>query len=896
MSSPVSGFNALFFMRADWQDIAHRQNETKTEFIWAPSPTLGLAQGATYAGILYGGYCTVDGLSMSIYSNDTPIMDDERLEDYNVPAIVDRLVSIALDALKSVPQGGAGADGTRDIMLPLGCDFEWEAAGTWFTNTDRIIHHANINGTVNAFYSTPAIYAAAKLESGRAYSLTNGSDLFPYDFFPHGYLTGFFTSRPALKGYIRETSSVFHAAKQLQALTAPPADASLPSNALYRLERALGVTQHHDAVTGSSKQAVAYDYARRLAWGREDADELVSASLAALTGFGNASSWASCDLANATICPALERGEAVAILVYNQQAHAAAAGASSAANVRLAVGLPPGVVSYAVFDSAAAPVVAQLLPPSAADVALRDKYYNASVNASAANVHWLAFQCARLPPVGFSVFFLVPAASAEAAPLTHVSVPRVVALAAAAADVASTNGVVTLSFDGDTGLLSHFSSARSGLSQPLTQALGFYNSSAGTHIGDPGISGAYIFRPNSSTLFPIAWGTNESLMLSVVEGPVVNETRQVFAAAWASQVVRLWASAGNVELELTVGPIPISFNDTKGREVVSRITAPALSTNKTFFTDSNMRDSMKRILDYRPTWNLTVEESVSGNYYPVPSFIFTSDVSSGVTLSVATDRAQGGSSLADGSLELMLHRRLHYDDALGVGEVLNETGLNAAGAGLVIRTTHLVSLEASPAAAARARRAAVADQAWRPLVRAVPLGALSPPQWAASFRASFSALTAELPPQLHLLTAHAWSPSRLLLRISHSFEAGEDAGGLSAPASVDLTSIFAPASNVTLSACEETTLWVASRARLCAPPLKVGEARALTHALPPPPPFRSTAHQPLASAPSWTYTVENGGPTVTLPFVYAPPSGPAQTVTLEALQIRTFLCGYALGA
>ena len=136
MSSPVSGFNALFFMRADWQDIAHRQNVTETEFIWAPSPTLGQA-GTTFAGILYGGYCTVDGLSMSIYSDNTPIMDDTRLEDFNVPAIVDRLVSIALDALKSVPQGGAGADGTRDIMLPLGCDFEWEAAGTWFTNTVR---------------------------------------------------------------------------------------------------------------------------------------------------------------------------------------------------------------------------------------------------------------------------------------------------------------------------------------------------------------------------------------------------------------------------------------------------------------------------------------------------------------------------------------------------------------------------------------------------------------------------------------------------------------------------------------------------------------------------------------------------------------------------------------
>ena len=237
MSSPVSGFNALFFMRADWQDIARRQNTTTTEFIWAPSPTLGLAQGATFAGILYGGYCTVGGLSMDIYSEDAPVMDDTALEDYNVPAIVARLVEIAQDALKSVPQGGAGADGTLDIMLPLGCDFEYENAGTWFTNTDKIIHYANLNGTVNAFYSTPAIYAAAKLEAGRAYSLTNGSDLFPYDFFKNGYLTGFYTSRPALKGYIRETSSVMQAAKQLQALTAPPADASLPSNALYRLER-----------------------------------------------------------------------------------------------------------------------------------------------------------------------------------------------------------------------------------------------------------------------------------------------------------------------------------------------------------------------------------------------------------------------------------------------------------------------------------------------------------------------------------------------------------------------------------------------------------------------------------------------------------------------------------
>ena len=116
---PAAGFNALFFMRADWQEIALRNNQTTTEMIWAPSPTLGMG-GATYAGILYGGYYTVPGLSSDYWSNDEPVMDDPRLEGYNVGAIVNATVATVMDALTKVPQGGAGADGTADIMLPLG--------------------------------------------------------------------------------------------------------------------------------------------------------------------------------------------------------------------------------------------------------------------------------------------------------------------------------------------------------------------------------------------------------------------------------------------------------------------------------------------------------------------------------------------------------------------------------------------------------------------------------------------------------------------------------------------------------------------------------------------------------------------------------------------------------
>ena len=48
---------------------------------------------------------------------------------------------------------------------------------------------------------------------------------------------------------------------------------------------------------------------------------------------------------------------------------------------------------------------------------------------------------------------------------------------------------------------------------------------------------------------------------------------------------------------------------------------------------------------------------------------------------------QGGTSLTDGQAELMVHRRLLYDDAFGVGEPLNETEY---GRGLIVRGKHLL--------------------------------------------------------------------------------------------------------------------------------------------------------------------------------------------------------------
>ena len=129
-----------------------------------------------------------------------------------------------------------------------------------------------------------------------------------------------------------------------------------------------------------------------------------------------------------------------------------------------------------------------------------------------------------------------------------------------------------------------------------------------------------------------------------------------------------------------------------GLEVISRYTTNIDSGNL-FSTDSNGRGMIQRQRDFRETWTLNLTEPVSANYYPVVSRMAMEEGNS-VRVDkkqawVMTDRAEGGSSLQAGQMELMLHRRLFNDDAFGVGEPLNET---AFGRGLVVRGVHKLLL------------------------------------------------------------------------------------------------------------------------------------------------------------------------------------------------------------
>lgn len=94
---------------------------------------------------------------------------------------------------------------------------------------DKLVHYANKDGRLNVFYSTPADYVAAKHSYDTKWPL-KADDFFPYADTPHSYWTGYFTSRPTSKGFIKQATSYLQAARQLEAfvgLSGPNGEALL---------------------------------------------------------------------------------------------------------------------------------------------------------------------------------------------------------------------------------------------------------------------------------------------------------------------------------------------------------------------------------------------------------------------------------------------------------------------------------------------------------------------------------------------------------------------------------------------------------------------------------------------------------------------------------------------
>lgn len=135
--------------------------------------------------------------------------------------------------------------------------------------------------------------------------------------------------------------------------------------------------------------------------------------------------------------------------------------------------------------------------------------------------------------------------------------------------------------------------------------------------------------------------------------------------------------------------------------MISRFTVKDFDNGESFYTDSNGRELIKRQLNKRYDYEYdSTIEPVASNYYPITSKIVIKDEEKKLEVAVLNDRAQGGSSLANGMIELMVHRRLLKDDSLGVNEALDDEEF---GQGVVARGQHYLVIGSSESTPAQER-------------------------------------------------------------------------------------------------------------------------------------------------------------------------------------------------
>ncbi|GBG29934.1 Alpha-mannosidase [Hondaea fermentalgiana] len=797
-----AGMPAMFWARMNAEDREARRRSQQLEYVWRGSRSNGAAAdifgGEIWGRTGQGMYnCPVD---FEDYAQAATVVDNPERHDYNIQVWVDRTVQIA--------QLQAADYRTRHIMWACGKDFAFKNAGTWFTSLDKIIRAVNADGRVRISYSTPLDYVRALHAVENVTWSVREDDLMPLHEKPHMYWTGYFASRVAIKRLIRKSSALLQTARQIafaaNVRTVPEVQVRhgphVGTSFTDSFESALALSMHHDGISGTEKQAVANDYAQRLSEAREQLDTGISLALQRLTG-----------IANLTFCPALNislcsrttdaDGMSFTMVAWNPL---------STPHTGFIASIPvrPDNGSFRAKYSGQK-LFTQLVPIDAATRALPQLYinrYGMSEEQYAHEMdrllnnatHNLLIQV-DLPPMQASVINVEHVPETQYHPARQsmqdareqsiANATRNNTLRSHAANAAETQSNETsclgtqalehvesnwfrLEFDVDSGALRRILNKQTNVATNLTLTWGFYESAAKSC-------------------------TETGSCTSIHHGSHVTEVRQKLSD-WVSHVIRLTANSPYVEVEYTVGPIPIE--DNVGKEVIVRYSTD-LDSDVVFSTDSNGLEMQARIRDQHPASypaprNIS-DEHVAGNYYPVGSMISITEPRR-AQFTVVTDSTQGGTSLHGGEVELMVHRRVLHDDNKGVKESLNETmcGCNGGSdktchcSGLVVRGVHHLVFD-TPMRANATRRLA-ADRLHFP-----PLLSFSAAQSQSALATSFGGpglLADELPPMIRLLSVcdnyeASLGANTLLIRLQHIYSVDEH-DELSMPVNVSLVDLF----------------------------------------------------------------------------------------------------------
>ncbi|KAG5887528.1 hypothetical protein JTB14_022140 [Gonioctena quinquepunctata] len=645
------GFDGVFFARLDFNDRIQRINNKTLDFIWQASPNID--DSGIFYNVMMNHYGAPSGFCFDIMCPDEPVNDNPDSFDYNAPQ--------KKKEFEAVLEDFANQSTTNNILIPMGGDFTYELALEQFINMDKLIKLFEDDEKYNVFYSTPSCYIQAVNKEKPTLEVKT-DDFFPYASANYEYWTGYYSSRPNSKRFERIGHNILQASKQLRSFFKMNLGGLVDEDTdpdLVTLQESVAIMQHHDAISGTEKQEVANDYSRLIREGIEKSEKSIGLIIGSLLS-KNGSAYdklalASCLLSNVSLCQSFG-GERSIVAVYNPLSRP---------------------VSHYIRIPTPTSLFSLLGPKGEQQFDIVSSMANFSFVSYRSTKNELVFVAEDIPPFGINLYHFTkmdPELQSEnVEPKAH------------EANNELKFGTNELNFvlDSFTNRLKSITMNNETLE--ITQDFYYYPSETG--VNNNVASGAYLFRPVKGTKYAEKVMEKPGILEYSNIG-IISDEAHIRVNDWIKQVIRVYKDGRSnyIEFDWLVGPIDVNETSRIGKEIISRFTVHKFNNTGVFYTDSNGREMIKRTRNERRgyTYDHTVEP-ISSNYYPVTSRIAMRDELRQLEVAVLNDRSQGGSSLADGQLELMIHRRLLVDDNKGLSEALNEQEF---GQGMVVRGKH----------------------------------------------------------------------------------------------------------------------------------------------------------------------------------------------------------------
>ncbi|KFU93748.1 Epididymis-specific alpha-mannosidase, partial [Chaetura pelagica] len=786
----LAGFNAHLISRIDYDLKADMQKNKKLQFVWQGSPSLSERQEIFTHVMDQYSYCTPSEIPFSnrsgFYWNGIATFPDPPKDgvypNMSLPVTDTNLPLYAKTMVANIKERAAWFR-TSDVLWPWGCDKQFFNASVQYSNMDLLLDYINNHSDelgVTVQYATVGDYFQAVYSRNLTWEIRDSQDFLPYSTEPFQAWTGFYTSRSTLKGIARRASSLLYAGESFfaQYVQKHPASSICKCKALKQLQSlrwAVSEVQHHDGITGTESPKVKDMYINNLMYGMFNVKKLMASIIFDMNNAKKNGEVYSSAYSEDSGIPGDTHVDQY-VVVYNPLAW----------NLTTFVTVSVSNMAMSVYDELGHSVPAQV-QSSVESYSTYDLYILVEISGLSYRKYYIKpLPGKKSASIGRSVKYKrkdVTRADQQSPKFLPVL-----------------NNCYQILFDLNTNLMHSITERETNQTVQMTQEFLEYHVNGDVKKGP--ISDNYLFASNSSAV-PVS----KAVGLEVVYGYLMTEIRQYFYSNVSAQeythavYTRMFAVpegydgkllCHRIEQEYRVGPLEINH------EAILR-TSTNLNTKQLLYTDNNGYQIQKR------PFKAYVNNTVARNYYPMVQTAYIEDDTT--RLMLLAERAHGVSSQGNGQVEVMLHRRLwnNLQWDLNCNLTLNDSSVVHPVIWLILGTKAVTN--------SLYRTSGMALE-HRPVVMFGALSGYKPKLRRQLQQNSVHDSPVTVPPNLHLqtLSIPGWRYSsnhteqvnnvhlgkqkqgeadfsRVLLRIRHLYEVGEDPV-LSQPVMLNLKSLL----------------------------------------------------------------------------------------------------------